>query len=235
MTLNDIVKRIKDRTYKGSTSVTTDEVTAQIIRAINDCRRKIVRQLPKEYFRKTGTLSIVQGTTTYSLASDVLEPLLFWFETGGALYHLTKVPTEKEFRQLVYDPNSSQNNPEFYFDAGRDSSGYRQIVLFPTPSGALTVNYTYYKDPTRTELTTSDLATEFPDIPSSLQDVVTHGAMWLFLKCFDDVSAQDRAKMEFDRALIEMDIAEEMDLDDLPALRYSGAMTNPDVNNTRFL
>lgn len=213
MTLNDVVKRVKDRSYKGSASTTTDLVTEQIIRAINDTRRKLVRNIPKEFLRKTSTVSVVLGTTTYSLASDVQEPLLFRYTVNSVEHLMTKVPSEREFYDMVYSASAASGKPTHYFDAGRDASGYRQIILFPTPDASYTVAYTYYKDPTRTELTTADLGTEFPDIPSYLQDALVSGTLWQFLKCFDDKDAEDRARMEFDRDLLDLEVAEEKDLD----------------------
>lgn len=234
MTLNDLVKRVKDRTYRGDVDVTTDDITAQIIRAANDARRKLIRRLPKEYLRKTSTISVVQGTTTYSLASDVQEPLLFRYTSSNAEYIVRKVDSEREFYDLLYSASAAQNKPTHYFDAGRDNSGYRQVILYPTPDASYTVNYTYYKDPSRTELTTSDLATEIPDVPSYLQDALVSGTIWLFLMTVDDKAAQDRAKADFMQDLIESDIAESEDQDSDLRFRFD-VKRYPDISENTGL
>lgn len=212
MTLNDIVKRIKDRSHRGDVDVTTDAITAQILRAINDARRKIIRRVPKDFLRSTGTISVVSSTTTYSLASDVQEPIVFRYSYLNNEYLLTKVESEREFYQEVYKANATAGKPSHYIELGLDSSGYKQIQVYPSPDASYTVTYAYYKDPSTTELTTSDLATAVPDIPSYLQDALVEGALWLFLKGFDD-AAQLAAKQDFKESVVEADIAEDRDED----------------------
>lgn len=219
MTLNDVVKRVKDRSHRGAVGTTTDEITAQIIRAINDARRDIIVLLPKSWLRKTSSFPTVSGTTTYSLASDVQEPALFRYTTGGSDYLLIKVDSEREFYQKYYSSTAGNSKPQYYFDAGIDSSGYRQILLSPTPDAAYTVNYVYQKDGSATDLSTSDLATAIPDIPNHLQGALWKGALYYFLKGFDD-PAQLVAKKDFQEALMDTEIAEERDLDTNLAFRW---------------
>src|SRR5688572_4284285 len=120
MTLNDVVKRVKDRSHRGDVDVTNDDITSQIIRAVNDCRRKLIRRLPKEWLRKSSSISVVQGTTTYSLASDTQEPIVFRFTDDSNEYIITKVESEREFYQKVYSASAAQNRPAYYVDLGRD-------------------------------------------------------------------------------------------------------------------
>ena len=219
MTYNDVVKRIKDQAHKGDPDTTTDIITAQIVRAMNDARRKIIRKLPKEWIRSSSTISVVQGTTDYSLASDVQEPIIFRYTSSNSEYIITKVDSEREFYQNYYSANASQDKPRVYIEISR-SSGNRQIKLFPTPDASYTVNYAYMKDSTSTELTTSDLGTTVADIPSYLQDALVEGTLWIFLKCFDDHAAVDRAKANFEKALLEADIAEDQDRDGELSFRF---------------
>ena len=219
MTLNDVVKRVKDRSHRGAVGTTTDEITAQIIRAINDARRDIINLVPKGWLRTTSSFATVSGTTTYSLASNTQEPSLFRYTTGGSDYLLVKIDSEREYYQKHYSSVLANSKPQYYFDAGVDASGYRQILLHPTPDAIYTINYVYYKDPSVTDLSTSDLATAVPDIPSHLQGALWKGALYYFLKGFDD-PAQGIAKTDFNEALLDTDIAEERDLDTNLAFRW---------------
>lgn len=219
MTLNDIVKRVKRSSHRGDQNITTDSITSDIVLCVNDARRDLVVDLPKDYLRKTGSFATSNGTGTYSLASDVQEPQLFRYTTGGADYWLTKVPSEREFYKLLYSSSISNNKPRYYFDAGLDTNKARQILLFPTPDATYTINYTYYKDPTATELSTSDLNTEIPDVPSYVQNALWMGALYYFLKGFDD-KLQGVAKSDFEQALQKSQNSEESDQDDDKRFRF---------------
>lgn len=219
MLYGDVVKKVKDRSHRGDVDVTTDLATAQIVRAMNDARRKIIRRVPKEWLRSTSTIAVVQATTTYSLASDVQEPIIFRYTSSNTEYVLKKIDSEREFYQDYYSANASQDKPRVYIEISR-SSGSRQIQVYPTPDASYTVNYAYYKDPTATELTTSDLATAVADIPSYLQEALVEGTLWMFLKCFDDHSAADRAEKDFKTSLLEADIAEDQDRDGELSFRF---------------
>ena len=212
MTVNDAVKRVKDRSHKGDVDVTTDETTNQILRAINDARRDVINRTPKDWLRKTGSFATVSGTSTYSLASDSNGPLFFRYTTSNTDYFPKKIDTEREFYQKIYNSNTSNNKPRYYFDAGRDSSGYHQIILFPTPDAAYTINYVYMKDPTLTDISSSDFNTQIPDVDTANHDVIWKGALYYFLKNFDD-PLQLVAKKDYDEALQTLDDANDEDLD----------------------
>jgi len=221
MILNDAVKRVKRVTHRGSQAVTNDQITIDIVQAINDSRRDTIRLVPKDWLRKSaGTpITTVSGTSTYSLASDVQEPLLFRYTVGTTDYFLNKIDSEREFYQQTFGSNTANDKPRFFVDLGLDGSGNRQILLFPTPDAAYVINYVYYKDPSKTELTVADLNTEIPDVPSYLQDVLWKGARYYFLMGFDD-AAQSIAKADFEQAKLDVEKADNMDLDSEMALRF---------------
>ena|SRR5579859_2007552 len=214
MLLNDVVNRVKDRSHRGNVNITTDDVTAQILRAINDARRELIRFLPKQFLRKTSFITVSNPTITYSLASDCQEPLILHYTFQGVEYILKKIESEREFYINLYIFTQAQNRPFFYVDMGYDASKNRQIQIYPIPdlNGPYTVNYTYFKDPTMTDLGTADLAIEFPDFPSFMQDAIWKGALYHFLKNFDD-PLQQVAKADYDASILALDIAENEDQD----------------------
>lgn len=63
-----MVNRIKGRARRGNTAVTTDAVTQQIIDAINDARREVSRQIPKQWFRATSVFNTVATDVPASTA-----------------------------------------------------------------------------------------------------------------------------------------------------------------------
>lgn len=220
MTLNDAVKRVKDRSHRGNVDITTDETTAQIIRAVNDARREVVRMLPKNYLWKQGNLVGVQGTATYALASDVQEPIVFSYTTpDNILRIIRKVESEREWFNNIYNPSSPQNFPYSYREIGPDVSGNKQVEIFPSPNAAYTYNYEYYKDPTLTDMLPADLDVTIPDVPSYLVDSLWKGALYYFLKGFDD-PAQQIAKADYEQSKLEARIIEEQDLDADNCLRF---------------
>jgi hypothetical protein len=217
MTLNDLVLRIKDRSHKGDPTVTTDTITAQIIRALMDARRELVRKVPKQYLRVDATtpLSLVNPTVLYSLAPDVLAPIIFRYTFNNVEYLLMRIESEREFYQNLFIRSQGPNRPYYYVEKGFDTSGNRQIEVYPIPlvGTTFTTNYSYYKDPTRTDLTTADLATTFPDFPSYMLDAVWKGGLFHFLKNFDDQMGQELAEKDYEKASLAIDEVNEADQD----------------------
>jgi hypothetical protein len=209
MILLKMVNKIKRSSHRGTQSLTTDQITADIVDCINDARRDVIKLVPKESLRKDATspIATVASTTTYSLASDVAFPIVFRYTSGGKEYVLAKIQSEREFFEKWYSANSSNNKPLWYLPLGYDGSGNKQIRLWPTPDAVYSINYAYYKDPTGTDLTVSDLNTSFPDFPNYLQDAMWKGGLYYFLKGFDD-PGQGVALSDYEKAKVGDNIAE---------------------------
>lgn len=218
MLLNSAVKRVKLYSHRGDQSVTTDSITSDIVLAINDARRRLIRRVPKRFFWKKAStpLTTSAGDYEYDLASDVQEPICFFYTNNGSRVNLSKIPSDKEWNEKVFDPSDPQGRPLYYREV--NNAGTKAIELAPIPDAAYTINYEYYKN-VSTELTTSNLSTEIPDIPDYLQDVLWIGALALFLKAFDDPAVLE-AKEDYRVALVEFDIADEQDQDEDVAFRW---------------
>lgn len=349
MVLNDLVIRVKTRSHRGNVSITTDAITQQIIDAINDSRREIIRLIPKQWLRKTSQFNTVpatiaggatKGTLTsgsapqttplnpiagiaiglngeaeqtvvvsssasggpaiaqsiqngvqaliavntynqpayinftctftgglyvltsgmtginssvflpdagptdaatllkltagsgatatqgsgaasfdplpvplYDLPTDCQEPLLLRYNFNGADYFLSKVESEREFYLNVFGTTVAPNKPLFFFDAGvNQATASRQIYIWPIADIVYTVFLTYMMDPTLVDLTTANLSQAIPVFPSYIQDALWKGALYHFLKNFDDQMGQV-AKADYEAAKLEVEIADERDLD----------------------
>ena len=234
MLLSNAVKRIKDRSHRGDVNITTDDITAQILRACSDSKRELMRRIPRRKLWKQATLSIVQGTTTYSLASDTQELVVIRYTVDNSLKLPLKADSDREWYQTIFDPNAAQADPTHYREVGPDGSDNKQVEFYPTPKQAITFTYEYYKTP-NTEFTTSDLTNEIADIPEQLHDALWKGALYGFLKGFDD-PGQAVAKSDYNEALLAYDIQEDEDQDSDLAFRFglSGSLVNkPNFFNSR--
>ncbi len=221
MLLNTIVKSVKRDSHRGNQSVTTDTITSDIVACVNRTLRDIEKLLPKRFWWKKGTISLTLGVAgtpaVYSLPSDLNEPSAFYYVVSNVYYILKKIDSDDEWIKRVWNPNASVNRPYYYREIGLDANGYRQIELFPIPSESITLTVEYYKLKSA-DLSTSDLSTELPDIPDKYQDVIEKGALYYFLKGFDDPLGQV-AKMDYEEAKMALEIGDDQDEDQLLRMR----------------
>jgi len=227
--LNTIVKTIKRKSHRGSQTVTTDQITLDIIACINEAIRDVAKLIPKRYYFKQGApLALVAGTiavpAVYSLPSDCQELILLHYTANNAVYRLAKIDSDGEWISKIWNINQNPNRPLYYRELGSDGSGNKQIEIFPIPDASYSLNNEYYKIKP-TDLTVSDLSTEIPTIPDSVQDVVEKGALYYFLKGFDD-GGQMVAKKDYEDSKIEMEVADERDIDSDNRLRFNMVRTS---------
>lgn len=225
MTLQQALNIVKRFSHKGNISETGDEDTLIMLDAINLARRDILLELPKNYMRSTATISVVQGTATYALDSTVQKALLFRYTVDSAEYFLKKVETETEFYQKIYSASSSQQKPQWYFEAGLDGSGNQQIILFPTPDASYTVNYSFYRNWATDVLAVSNLGSAIPQVPAHLHNQICIGGIFYTLTAFDDPKSEIW-EGRFERAKLKVNSYEEDDQDSLLSLRLSPQQIN---------
>ena len=229
MTLNTICKTVKRKAHRGSQSVTTDQITTDIIACINEAIREVAQLLPKRYWYKQSTVALTVGTiavpSTWSLPSDCQELILCHYTSSNSVIRLAKIDSDSEWIDKIWNINQAVNKPRYYREIGLNTStGYKQIEVFPIPDASYTLNVEYYKNKP-TDLTSSDLSTDIITIPDSVQDAVEKGSLYLFLKGFDD-SLQIVAKKDYDEAKMAMEIADERDIDSDVRLRFNMMRSN---------
>ena len=97
--------------------------------------------------------------------------------------------------------------------------------LFPIPDTTYTIYWEYYKN-VATDMTTSDLATEIPDIPTQNQDALWKGGLYYFYKMFDD-TAQEIAYKDYKEALQALTNSDQNDADALLGFRWGVEFQEP--------
>lgn len=204
--------------------MTTDQITTDIIACINEAIRDVAKLVPKRYWFKQATVAVAGGVigtpAVYSLASDCQELILMHYTSGGAITKLIKVDSDAEWINQIWDPSGALGAPRYYRELGPNATtGYKQVEIYPIANASYTVNCEYYKNKP-SDLASADLATEIPTIPDSVQDAVEKGALYYFLKGFDD-SLQMVAKKDYEEAKLEMEIADERDTDSDIRLRFN--------------
>ncbi len=224
MILNTIVKTVKRKSHRGSQAVTTDSITADIIACVNEALRDACKLIPKRYFFKQGTpIALSVGTiavpAVYSLPDDCQELILLHYTANNSVYKLIKIDSDSEWIEKIWNINQTPNRPLYYRELGSDNSGNKQIEIFPIPDNTYSLKNEYFKVKP-TDLTVSDISTEIPTIPDSVQDVVEKGALYYFLKGFDD-NLQMVAKKDYEEAKLDMEIADERDADSDNRLRFN--------------
>lgn len=209
--------------------MTTDQITTDIIACANEAIRDTYKLIPKRYFWKQATISVTPGTqgvpSFWSLASDCQEPIVFWYiwSPGNSQFQLSKIFSDMEWFSAVWNVNTTPYQPIYFRDIGLDVSGSRQIEIFPAANVPLTVNYEYYiKKPV--DLNTGNLTQEIPVIPDLYHDIIAKGALYYFLKGFDDSAAQI-AKGDYDGAKLAIEIADEQNQDGELSIRWSKKQT----------
>jgi len=224
MILNALVKTVKRKSHRGSQTVTSDTITSDIIQCINEAIRDVARLVPNRYYYQKGTaLSITVGTVAVpqylSLASDVQEPIVFYYTANNSVYKLAKIDSDAEWIEKIWNINQEPNLPLYYREVGLDGSSYKQIEIFPMSNGSYDLQNEYYRIK-GADLTVSDISSEVTAIPDSVQDVLEKGALYYFLKGFDD-SLQMVAKKDYEESKLEMEIADERDIDSDIRLRFN--------------
>ena len=224
MLLSTIVKSVKRKSHRGAQGTTTDQITTDIIACVNEAVRDVSKLIPKRYWFAQETIALSAGTQatpyTASLASNCQESNNFWYTLSGSNYTLQKVDSDKEWVNKYWNVSQVPQQPLYYREIGPNSStGYKQIEIFPMPNTTYTLNHEYYKTK-GVDLTTAELASELPTIPDHVQDVVEKGALYYFLKGFDD-GAGEIAKRDYEEAKLAMDISGDRNLDSDLRLRWN--------------
>ena len=224
MLLSAIVKTIKRKAHRGSQAITTDQITTDILACINEAIRDVSKLIPKRHWFKQATVALSSGVAgtaaVYSLASDCQELILAHYTVSNSLTKLTKIDSDAEWMEKIWNPAGAVGNPLYYRELGPNASTfYKQIELFPIPGSSITLNCEYYKNKP-TDFTISDINSEITSMPDSVQDTVEKGGLYYFLKGFDD-SLQVVAKKDYEEAKLTAEIADERDIDSDVRLRFN--------------
>jgi hypothetical protein len=137
MTLSELVSLVKRTARAGSTSVTNDQVTADIILFTNNKGFELWRRWPWDW--SYTEISYSQGAGVSDKTFDGT------YATIGAIECLAAggAPLDnlnfKEYLRWWKDEEDSPGSISKYIRIGRDSSGYLKIRFWPTPASATTI------------------------------------------------------------------------------------------------
>ncbi len=223
MIVNTLVKTIKRKSHRGDQSITTDQITTDILACISEAMREVQRLIPLQYFFKKGTIAVTTGVqatpAVYSLPSDTQELIGIWYSINSAYYKLRKVESDAEWLGGVWDTAASTNLPLFYREIGPDNSGNPQIEIFPIANQNITFNVEYYRTKSA-DLTSNDLNSTLPDYPDQVADAVEKGALYLFLQGFDDPMAEQK-KRDYEQAKLDLRNSDDLNQDAMASFRWN--------------
>lgn len=228
MLLNTVVNTIKRKSHRGNQTITTDQITTDIVACVNEAIRDCSKEVPKRYWWKKETLITATGTIAVpyvlSLAADTQSSIQYYYVVNNSVWILSKMDSDKEWISKIWNINQTPLKPMFYREIGPDGSGKKQIEIFPMPDGVYSITHEYYKAIT-SDLTTTNLGLQIPDFPDYVQDAIEKGALYYFLKGFDDAAAAI-AKSDYEQAKEAMNVSDERDTDSDNRLRWNMTKSN---------
>lgn len=162
--VSEILTAIGYRLFLDDTTIsaTSEPTQAECIRWINETIEEILTvciETGSEIGRTTASITLVDGTSTYTDLADLLfAPVIYrdhngdqfsgWIEKTSQRIPLRLI-TESEL--INHNPSTEAEPTHFYI------TGANSIVLIPTPNSAYTFKIPYYGYPTAITLTTQTL------------------------------------------------------------------------------
>jgi hypothetical protein len=140
MTLDELIADIKRRTQYGNPSATGDQAAIDILNSINDNINTIVTDWDWEWLFKAITISLVPGTTDYTLDADVSELLGLGTADGTPISIISFKDYYKYYAPTATDGASIDGSVFWGMYIGRDAAGSRKIRLGNIPSSATTLS-----------------------------------------------------------------------------------------------
>ena len=138
------------------------------------------------------SITTSNGTRTYSLASDVLEPLSFRDETENRFIRISSVLDTD-----VFDPDEDESGEAqlVVLKNLNSSTGYWDVDIYPTPDSTNTISYRYYRFIPDLDVGGGDDDTDLaPKCPAWVQPALIYGVAGLYLS---ELGSVDSANMEF--------------------------------------
>jgi hypothetical protein len=168
VTLSQIKQRVRDLVDTESADFVDD---AEILRYINEAIKVAeaeIHRLNEDYYKKDGAISLVDGTSEYSLPSDIYAQKIrrIMFNDGTDKYEV--LPIKDEEIPFVDD------NDDFRYRLIFNSSNQKVMKLYPTPSAndATSMVMTYIKD--AAQLSDDADETDVPEFSQFIVDFVRY-------------------------------------------------------------
>lgn len=135
----------------GSNS-TLDKPQLQAKLFVDKVNRRLLRKNRPRFTARKATLSLVDGTNSYSLPAAVrIESLIedsFFITTSGYGYGPLKHLDYKKWKTEFPEGEDTEGEPRRWIDLVPDGTEVDKVAFSPPPGMSLTVEYQYYTDPT---------------------------------------------------------------------------------------
>lgn len=166
VTLSQIKTRVRDLVDAESADFIDD---AELLRYINEGIKKCeawIHKLNEDYYVKDATISLVSGTSEYSLPSDIYAQKIrrIMFDNGNdKTYEILPIRVEET-------PYIESNEAYFRYRLVFNSSDSKIIKLYPTPTAndSTSVTITYIKD--AKQLSSDSDETDIPEFSQVIVD-----------------------------------------------------------------
>ena len=158
----------------------------------NLASKDITGRVQWSWMFQDASITTSSGTRSYSLASDVLEPLSFRDETEDRFLRLSSV---LDTDMLDPDEDESGEAQLVVLKNLNSSTGYWDVDIYPTPDSTNTISYRYYRFIPDLNANGGDDDTDLaPKCPAWVQPALIYGVAGLYLS---ELGSVDSANMEF--------------------------------------
>ena len=159
---------------------------------LNLASKDITGRVRWSWMFQDASITTSSGTRSYSLASDVLEPLSFRDETEDKFLRISSV---LDTDMLDPDEDESGEAQLVVLKNLNSSTGYWDVDIYPTPDSTNTISYRYYRFIPYLDADGGDDATDLaPKCPAWVQPALIYGVAGLYLS---ELGSVDSANMEF--------------------------------------
>ena len=159
---------------------------------LNLASKDITGRVQWSWMFQDASITTSSGTRSYSLASDVLEPLSFRDETEDKFLRISSV---LDTDMLDPDEDESGEAQLVVLKNLNSSTGYWDVDIYPTPDSTNTISYRYYRFIPDLDADGGDDDTDLaPKFPAWVQPALIYGVAGLYLS---ELGSVDSANMEF--------------------------------------
>lgn len=187
----------------------SDNELLQYANAAIDEAEAEIHKLYQDYFKTSTTLSLVSGTSEYSMPSNIYANKIRWlqYDDGSKSYQIKKIRFE--------DIPLVQTGDDFMYDITFDTiaNGYK-LVLYPTPATTDSTSVTMWYIRNANFLTTG---TDYIDIPECIRfikafmkhEIATKEGNPLVQKYETEM---EKARQQMKTTLADMTVDEDLDI-----------------------
>jgi len=169
MNLDEFIADIKRTTQYGNPNSADDQSAKNILVSVNDSLKKITKNWLWDWLYKSISITLIPGTTDYTLDADVASLIAIDSGNHNYLRHKTLKDYFLWHKADTTDSETDVGEPGIYIYIGRDATtGARKIRIDNIPSSTTTL--TGFAKKRLTEFTDSDLGGATSFIPFPMED-----------------------------------------------------------------